>query len=89
LHNQLSLLQIELRDYVSGYNVDVNKIKEYRNQIRDLKDQISDSRLNDRIEINKVLTKEQLDYFNQGGYVWWDTDKGWCHIDRGMKYRLQ
>ena len=79
LQNQSSSLRIEMRGYASRYDADVNKIKEYRNQVRKLEDQISDFRLNSRSKINKVLTKEQRVYFGQGGYGWWDMDDGWWH----------
>lgn len=84
LQNQLSSLRIEMRGYASGNDADVNKIKEYRNQIRDLEDKISDLRLNSRSEMNKILTKEQRAYLNQGNYGWWDMDNGWWHMGRGM-----
>ena len=84
LQNQLHSLRVEMRGYASRYDVDSNKIKNYRNQIRDLEDQIADAHLNARDKINKVLTKEQRVYFNQGSYGWWDMDNGWWHMGREM-----
>lgn len=87
LQNKLRSLRIEMRGYASGYDADVNKIKEYRDQIRNLEDQISDIRLDTRAKINKLLTKEQRIYFNQGHYGWWDMDDGWWHMGREMMGR--
>jgi Spy/CpxP family protein refolding chaperone len=84
LQNKLRSLRIEMRGYASDYDADVNKIKDYRNQIRDLEDQISDIRLDAHGKINKVLTKEQRTYFSQGNYGWWDMDDSWWHSGRGM-----
>ena len=86
LQNKLNLLRIEMNSYVSGDEADVNEIKKYRNQIRDLEDQIADLRLDARNEINKLLTKEQRGYFNRGRYGWWDTDNDWWHMGCGMMY---
>jgi len=79
LQNELRSLQIEFRGYDTRYDADINKIKSYRKQIRDLEDKISDLRLDTRGEINKLLTKEQKLYFNDGGYGWWDMGRNWWH----------
>lgn len=86
LQNELNSLRIEMRGYASRNDADVNEIKKYRSQIRDLEDQIADLRLDARNKINKIFTKEQRAYFNQGNYGWWDMDSGWWHKDCGMRH---
>ena len=84
LQNELHALRIESRGYSSRPDADINKIKSYRKQIRKLEDKIDDLRLDARNKINKVLTKEQRLYFNNGNYGWWDADRGWWHSGGGM-----
>ncbi|RLD12721.1 hypothetical protein DRI50_08645 [candidate division KSB1 bacterium] len=85
LQNELRAVRIEYNGYASRYDADISKIKSYRKQVRNLEDKIDDLRLNARAEINKVLTKEQRLYFNNGNYGWWDADQNWWHRGRGMK----
>lgn len=68
LQNELRTLRIEFRGYDSRYDAEIGKIRAHRKQIRNLEDKIYDLRLNARGEINKLLTKEQKLYFNNGGY---------------------
>ena len=75
--NELRALRIEFRGYDSNPNADIEQIKSYRNKIRNLEDKISDLQLDARGKINKVLTKEQRLYFNDGGYGWWDMNDNW------------
>ena len=82
--NELRALRIESRGYSSRPDADINKIKSYRKQIRNLEGKIDDLRLDARGKINKALTKEQRQYFNNGNYGWWDADQNWWHGGRGM-----
>jgi Spy/CpxP family protein refolding chaperone len=84
LQNQLSSLRIEIRDYAYRSDASVNRINEYRTQIRHLEDQFFDARLSTRNEINQLLTMEQRSYFDQGGYGWWDRDNIFWHMGAGM-----
>lgn len=85
LQNELRAVRIEYRGYSNRYDADINKIKSYRKQIRNLEDKIDDLRLDARGKINKVLTKEQRLYFNNGNYGWWDAEENWWHSGgRGM-----
>ena len=85
LQNELRALRIEYRGYASRSAADISKIKSYRKKIRNLEDKISDLQLDARGKINKVLTKEQRLYFNDGGYGWWDSGDDWWHSNhRGM-----
>jgi len=79
LQNELRAMRIEYRGYAARLDADISKIKSYRKKIRNLEDKISDLRLDARGKINKVLTKEQRLYFNDGGYGWWDGDSNWWH----------
>jgi Spy/CpxP family protein refolding chaperone len=92
LQNQVRSLRIESRGYSSRYDAEVDKIREYRNKMRDLEGKIENYRLDMREDINKVLTKEQRLYFNDGGYGWWDMNKNWWHEGshgmRGMMNRV-
>lgn len=72
-------MRIEYRGYSSRYDAGTGKIKSYRKQIRNLEDKIDDLRLDARGEINKILTKEQRLYFNNGNYGWWDAGRNWWH----------
>jgi Spy/CpxP family protein refolding chaperone len=85
LQNELRALRIESHGYNSNPNADIEKIKSYRNKTRNLEDKISDHQLDARGKINKLLTKEQRLYLNDGGYGWWDMDDNWWHSNhRGM-----
>ena len=75
IQNELRSLRIESHGYGSRYNADVDKIKDYRNKARNLEGKIEDYRLDMRKDIDKLLTKEQRLYFNDGGY-------GWCGQSR-------
>ena len=79
LQNELLSLRTEYRNYNSTTDVDVQKIKSVRKNIRDLEDKISDINLDTKVQIKKILTKEQLKYFDDGGYGWWNMDDNCWH----------
>jgi Spy/CpxP family protein refolding chaperone len=74
LQKELRLLRNESRGYSSQYNADIDKVKDYRQQMRELEGEIADYRLDVRKDINKLLTKEQQPFFAANGYGWWDMD---------------
>jgi len=62
-----------LRGKLQRYNgSDVQEIRSYRNEISRLENKISDINLATRVQVRKVLGTDQLTYFNNGGYGWWD-----------------
>lgn len=75
LQNKLYSLRSKLR----GYNrYDIQALRSYRNKISRLGNKISDINLATRVQVQKVLGKNQLTYFNNGGYGWWDmADDCW------------
>jgi len=76
---ELQSLRIEYHGYNANPNAEIQKIKSYRSKIRDLEEKISYLQLDARGKINKILTKEQRLYFNNGGYGWWDSGDNWWH----------
>lgn len=94
LQNELRSLRMEYRTYSMRGDADLDRLKDFRKEIRKLEDKIDDYRLDLRKNINKVLTKEQRLYFNQNGYGWWDGSDNWWHMGthsrmmhRNMNYR--
>ncbi|MBI5021769.1 MAG: hypothetical protein HZB59_10045 [Ignavibacteriales bacterium] len=73
IEKELNSMRIEAQGYTSRSGADVGKIKSYRTEIRNLEDKIQDLRLDNRGEINKILTKEQRVYFGDN-YDWWNMD---------------
>lgn len=75
LQNKLYTLRGNLRGH-NGY--DVQELRSYRNKISRLENKISEINMATRVQIQKVLGKNQLTYFNNGGYGWWDmADDCW------------
>jgi len=75
LQNKLYTLRGNLRGH-NGY--DVQGLRSYRNKISRLENKISEINLATRVQIQKVLGKNQLTYFNNGGYGWWNmVDDCW------------
>lgn len=81
LQNELRALQIEIRGYVNRNNSDPVKVKEYRNQVRDIQDQIADIRIEARQKMNSIFTDVQQGYFNDTRVGWWDGFYGRCGWD--------
>ncbi|NOX66540.1 MAG: hypothetical protein GXO85_12330 [Chlorobi bacterium] len=81
LQKELRALQIEMRGYVNRNNSDPVKVKEYRNQVRDIQDQIADIRIEARQKMNSIFTDEQQGYFNDTRVGWWDGFYGRCGWD--------
>lgn len=81
LQKELRSLRIEARGYASSSNAEIGKIKSYREDINNLEDKIEDLRFDARVEINKVLTKEQKAYFGDN-FGWWDMHSGMMGYDR-------
>jgi len=84
LQNELQSLRMEFRGYNSNSDADAKELKSYRNKIRNLEDKISDINLDTQAQIKKMLSKEQLKYFNDGGYGWWDMADNYWHSDHNM-----
>ena len=84
LQNELKSLRMEFRGYNSNSDADIQKIKSYRNKIHNLEDKISDINLDTRVQIKKMLSKEQLTYFNDGGYGWWNMADNCWHSNQNM-----
>lgn len=81
LQKELRALQIEMRGYVNRNDADPSKVKEYRNQIRDIQDEIADIRIDARKNMNNLLTDNQRGYFNDTRVGWWDGFYGRCGWD--------
>jgi len=89
LQKELRALQIEMRGYVNRNNADPAKIKEYRNQIRDLQDQIANIRIDARKNMSGIFTDEQRGYFNDKRVGWWVGVYERCGWDYGdMMYDI-
>jgi hypothetical protein len=87
LQNELQVLRMESHGYNANSEADIKKIQSSRNKIRELEEKISDINLDTRLKVNKMLSKEQLVYFNDGGYGWWDmADNCWYSHDNMMRH---
>ena len=75
LQRELRSLRMEARGYALRSDAEIGKIKSYRKDINNLSDKIEDIRLNAKVEINKLLTKEQRAYFGDN-YGRWDMNDG-------------
>lgn len=81
LQNELRALRTEMRGYTNRTDFDPDQIKDYRNQIRDIEDQISNYRLDYRKNMNNLLTDNQKAYFNNSTNGWWDGFYDRCGWD--------
>ena len=81
LQKELRALQIEMRGYVNRNNADPAKVKEYRNQIRDIQDEIADIRIEAKKDMSSIFTDAQQVYFNDTRVGWWDGFYGRCGWD--------
>jgi|GEM_PF-1419394 len=84
LQNELTTLKEQYHAYNTSADADIKKLKSYASQIRILEGKISDINLETQFKIKEILTKEQLTYFNDKGYGWWDMYN--CHWRSG-RYR--
>ena len=85
LQNKLYSLRSKLRGH-NGY--DVQALRSYRNKMSRLENKISEINLTTRVQIQKVLGKNQLTYFNNGGYGWWDMADDCWYSPNPMSYGL-
>ncbi len=90
LHNELWALRADFRRYNQKSDTDIKKIEANRSKIRDLENKISSINLKTQLRIKKILGKEQLSYFNEGGYGWWNMDDNcWYSNNNNMQYSNQ
>lgn len=71
LNRKLSSLRMEMQGYSNRPDADLARVKSYRNQIRDLEDEINDLRFSANKQIDKMLSDDQRDYFGSN-YDWCD-----------------
>jgi Spy/CpxP family protein refolding chaperone len=89
LKNELRALRIEMRGYMNRSDFDPDQVKDYRNQIRDIEDQIAVYRLDYRKNMNNLLTDDQKTYFSNSSNGWWDGFYDRCGWDYSeMEYRM-
>ena len=69
LQQKLNMLNTEEYNYTLNENVDVEKIKEFENQIREVRGKIEETRLDMVAETNKILPEDKQQQFN--GYLGW------------------
>ncbi len=90
LRNELGVLRTEMRGYMNRSDFDPNQVKNYRNQIRDIEDQIADYQIDYRKNINNLLSDDQKIYFSNSSNGWWSGfyDRcGWDYAD--MDYDMK
>lgn len=76
--NELRILRNEYSTENSKAELDVQKLKSLRKSIRNQGEKIEDINLGTRVQIKKILNKNQLEYFNNNHYSWWDmAENGW------------
>ena len=76
-------LRDEAYQYGNRDNAEYKKVREYRNQINQLEEQIYNTRMQARNEIGNVLAKGQRPYYRNYAFNnWWNWDMdGWCNWD--------
>lgn len=74
LRQELNLLKTEAYNYTLNENVDVEKIKDFRNEIREAEGKIENKRLDLVAEINTILPEDQRNDFS--GYFSQCNNKG-------------
>jgi Spy/CpxP family protein refolding chaperone len=90
LENELRSLRIEYRAANSNPELDVKKLKSLRSNIRDKEEKIEDINLETKVQVKKLFNKEQLAYFNNNQYNWWDmAENCWYSGNMGMNSRKQ
>ena len=90
IENELRSLRMEYQAANSSPDLDVKKLKSLRSSIRDKEEKIEDINLETKAQIKKLLTKEQLTYFNNNQYTWWDmADNCWYSGNMRMNSRNQ
>lgn len=78
IENELHSSRMEYQTANSNPDMDVQKLKSLRSSIRNKEEKIEDINLETKAQIKKLLTKEQLTYFNNNQYTWWDmSDNCW------------
>jgi len=83
LQNKLYSLRSKLLGH-NGY--DMQELRSYRNKISRLENKISEISLATRVQVQKVLGKNQLTYFNNGGYGWWNMADDCWYSPNTMSY---
>lgn len=80
---ELYNLRDEAYEYGNNDNVEYKKMREYRNQINQLEEQIYDMRLEARDKIRGTLVKGQRPYYRDYAFNnWWTWDMdNWCRWD--------
>jgi len=90
IENELRSLEIEYLAVNTNADLDVQKLKSLRSSIRVKEEKIEDINLETKAQIKKLLTKEQLTYFNNNQYTWWDmADNCWYSDNMKMNSRKQ
>jgi Spy/CpxP family protein refolding chaperone len=85
IENELRILRMEYQAVNSNPDMDVQKLKSLRSSIRNKEEKSEDINLETKAQIKKLLTKEQLTYFNNNQYTWWDmSDNCWYSGNTGM-----
>ncbi len=76
-----------LRSRRLGHNgYDTQELQSYRNKIGRLESKISEINLATRVKLQKVLGNNQLTYFNNGGYGWWNMADDCWYSPNTMSY---
>lgn len=90
IENELRTLRMEYRAANSESNLDVEKVKSLRSNIRDKEEKIEDINLKTKVQIKKLLNEKQLAYFNNNQYNWWDMGENcWYNGKMGMSHGKQ
>lgn len=88
IENELRTLRMDYQSANSNPELDVKKLKSLRNNIRDKEEKIENINLETKVQIKKLLIKEQLAYFNNNQYNWWDMSENcWYSGNTGMNSR--
>jgi Spy/CpxP family protein refolding chaperone len=81
LNRELYATRLELWGYEARPEVDVQKIRDYRNTLLELEKKIGEYRIQAREKMNKILTQEQKTYWS-GDDRWFGGN--WCPMISGI-----
>lgn len=82
--NELRILRNEYNTENSKADLDVQKLKSLRKSIRNQEEKVEDINLETRVQIKKILNKNQVEYFNDNHYSWWNMTET-CWYEGKMK----
>ena len=88
IYEELRALRVEYNTHISSLEPDIKKMETLRGKIRDKEEKVEDINLSTRSKVKNILNKEQLQYFKDSNYYWWNMSENCWHTgSRMMQHR--